>query len=45
MAIPRAVGHDRRGNTLYMRTPEGNLIERDEPSNVFSHQPGRRHRG
>lgn len=38
MARPRAVGHDRRGNTLYRRTPEGDLIERPEPHSVF--RPG-----
>ena len=35
MAMPRAVGHDRRGNTLYLRTPEGDLIERLQPHAVF----------
>ena len=35
MAMPRAVGHDRRGNPLYLRTPEGELIERPEPHSVF----------
>ena len=35
MAMPRAVGHDRRGNTLYLRTPQGDLIERAEPHTVF----------
>ena len=29
MAIPKAVGHDRRGKTLYLRTPEGDLIEEE----------------
>ena len=37
MAMPRAVGHDRRGNTLFLRTPEGDLIERLEPHSVFHH--------
>ena len=37
MAIPRAVGHDRRGNPLFRRTPEGELIERPEPHAVFRH--------
>ena len=35
MALPRAVGHDRRGNTLYLRTPQGDLIERPEPHTVL----------
>lgn len=30
MATPEAVGKDRRGNTLHLRTPEGNLIEHEE---------------
>ena len=39
MAMPRAVGHDRRGNTLYIRTPKGDLIERTEPHTVFRQTP------
>ena len=39
MAMPRGVGHDRRGNTLYRRTPEGNLIEHSEPHSVFRRNP------
>ena len=40
MAMPRAVGHDRRGNTLYCRTPEGNLIELEElPTPTFRSAP------
>ncbi len=35
MAMPRAVGHDRRGNPLYCRTPEGNLIEVEESHSTF----------
>lgn len=35
MAAPRAVGHDRRGNTLYLRTSEGNLIEYPETHSAF----------
>ncbi len=35
MALPRAVGHDRRGNPLYLRTPEGNLMEEEDSSAVF----------
>jgi type I restriction enzyme M protein len=30
MAKPEAVGHDRRGEVLYLRTPEGELIEYEE---------------
>ncbi len=30
MATPEAVGHDRRGEILYLRTPEGELIEHEE---------------
>jgi type I restriction enzyme M protein len=36
MAMPRAVGHDRRGNPLYCRTPEGNLIEVEESYSTFT---------
>ena len=39
MAMPRAVGHDRRGNALYRRTPEGDLIEHSEPHTVFRRNP------
>ena len=39
MAIPRAVGHDRRGNPLYLRTPAGDVIERHEPHPVFRQAP------
>ena len=35
-AIPRAVGHDRRGNPLYCRTAEGNLIEVEESHSTFT---------
>ena len=36
MAMPRAVGHDRRGNPLFLRTPEGHLIQREySPPAVF----------
>ena len=35
MAMPRAVGHDRRGNVLHLRTPEGDLIEYEESTPVF----------
>ena len=30
MAMPRAIGKDRRGGPLYCRTPEGNVIEIEE---------------
>lgn len=30
MTMPQAVGHDRRGNVHYLRTPEGELIEYEE---------------
>ena len=30
MTIPQAVGHDRRGEVQYLRTPEGELIEYEE---------------
>ena len=39
MAMPRAVGHDRRGNPLYRRTPEGRLIELDESYSTFATAP------
>ena len=35
MAMPRAVGHDRRGLPAYRRTPEGDLIEDEETVSVF----------
>lgn len=30
MALPQAVGHDKRGNPHFLRTPEGNVIEYHE---------------
>ena len=39
MAMPRAVGHDRRGNVLHLRTPEGDLIEYEENTPVFRRAP------
>ena len=39
MAIPRAVGHDRRGNPYHLRTPEGNLIEVEESHSIFATNP------
>ena len=39
MAMPRAVGHDRRGNPLYLRTPEGHVIEQEESATTFWQSP------
>ena len=39
MARPLATGRDRRGNTLYLRTPEGEIVERVEPRTVFRSTP------
>ena len=39
MAIPEAVGHDRRGNFLPLRTPEGDLIEYEDASYVYRRDP------
>ena len=40
MAMPRAVGHDRRDNPVYLRTPDGQVIEREEESPpVFRRAP------
>ena len=39
MAMPRAVGHDRRGNPLYLRTPEGHVIEQEETITTFRRSP------
>ena len=36
MAMPRAIGHDRRGNSLHCRTLEGNLIEVEESHSIFT---------
>ena len=35
MAIPEAVGHDRRGNVNHLRTAEGNLIEYEDVETVY----------
>ena len=35
MAMARAVGHDRRGNQLPLRTLEGNLIEYEDTNQVY----------
>ena len=34
MAMPSEVGHDRRGNAQYLRTPEGDVIEYKERAQV-----------
>ena len=39
MAIPRAIGKDRRGNPLYRRTEEGNLIEVEETNPTYRTTP------
>jgi type I restriction enzyme M protein len=39
MTIPQAVGHDRRGETLYLRTPEGELIEREGNITIYRRSP------
>ena len=39
MAMPSAVGHDRRGNVLHLRTPEGDLIEYEDETSVYRHAP------
>lgn len=39
MATPEAVGHDRRGEPLYLRTPEGELIEYEEVVTVTRRTP------
>lgn len=39
MAMPREVGHDRRGNVQYLRTPEGDLIQYQENVPVYRIAP------
>lgn len=39
MAIPSAVGHDRRGNPVYLRTPEGDIIEYEEETPIVRKTP------
>lgn len=39
MTTPKAVGHDRRGHVLYLRTPEGELIEYNEETVVPRRTP------
>jgi type I restriction enzyme M protein len=40
MAIPEAVGHDRRGQPVYLRTPEGEIIEQEETIAVVTRESG-----
>jgi type I restriction enzyme M protein len=40
MAIPEAVGHDRRGQPVYLRTPEGEIIEQEETVAVVTRESG-----
>ncbi|MBN1450634.1 MAG: N-6 DNA methylase [Anaerolineales bacterium] len=35
MTTPQAVGHDRRGEAHYLRTPEGDLIEYEEETTLY----------
>lgn len=35
MAIPQTVGHDRRGNRIYQRTPEGKIMTREDGTNLI----------
>jgi type I restriction enzyme M protein len=39
MATPEAVGHDRRGEVLYLRTPEGEMIEYEDTITVTRRKP------
>jgi type I restriction enzyme M protein len=39
MAIPEAVGHDRRGQPVYLRTPEGEIIWQEETVAVVTREP------
>ena len=39
MAMPRAVGHDRRGNVLHLRTQAGDLIEYEESTSIYRRSP------
>jgi type I restriction enzyme M protein len=38
MATPRQVGHDRRSNPVYLRTPEGDIIEGEETRQIIRRQ-------
>jgi len=40
MATPRAVGHDRRGEPVYLRTPDGDTIEYARRRQVIRRTPG-----
>ncbi len=40
MATPRAVGHDRRGEPVYLRTPEGDTIEYARQRRIIRRIPG-----
>ncbi|MBZ0283493.1 MAG: N-6 DNA methylase [Anaerolineae bacterium] len=35
MTTPQAVGHDRRGEVQYLRTPDGDLIEYEEEISIY----------
>lgn len=39
MTIPQAVGHDRRGQPVYLRTPEGEIIWQEETVAVVTREP------
>jgi type I restriction enzyme M protein len=39
MATPEAVGHDRRGEVVYLRTPEGEMIEYEDTITVTRRKP------
>jgi len=39
MTTPQAVGHDRRGEVYYLRTPEGELIEYEEETTIYRRAP------
>ncbi len=39
MAVPSAVGHDRRGNSLPRRTLEGHVIEHEEVERILRRDP------
>jgi len=42
MTTPQAVGHDRRGELLYLRTPEGELVEYEEEISLTRRNPSGR---
>jgi type I restriction enzyme M protein len=39
MAIAHTVGHDRRGNKLYLRTPEGQITEVEDTATIITRHP------